>query len=142
MKTVAQKMGIKENSSAHFVNAPGDALADIQFPEIKISKTLEGEFDYIHLFVKSQDELRELFPKLKKHLQLNGMLWVSWPKNRQLDTDLTLPKVIEIGYSFGLVESINLSVNEVWSALKFTHPKKGKTYQNSHGTLQSRTTNR
>lgn len=142
MKTVAQKMGIKENSSAHFVNAPDDALADIQFPEINISKTLDGEFDYIHLFVKSQDELREVFPKLKKHLQLNGMLWVSWPKNRQLDTDLTLPKVIEIGYSFGLVESINLSVNEVWSALKFTHPKKGKTYQNSHGTLQSRTTNR
>lgn len=142
MKTVAQKMGVKENSSSHFVNAPNDALADIQFPEIKISKTLEGELDYIHLFVKSQDELREVFPKLKKHLQLNGMLWVSWPKNRQLDTDLTLPKVIEIGYSFGLVESINLSVNEVWSALKFTHPKKGKTYQNSHGTLQSRTTNR
>lgn len=106
MKTVAQKMGIKENSSGHFVNAPDDALADIQFPEIKINKTLEGELDYIHLFVKSQDELRELFPKLKNHLQLNGMLWVSWPKNRQLDTDLTLPKVIEIGYSFGLVESI------------------------------------
>ena len=141
MKTVAQKMGIKENSSGHFVNAPDDALADIQFPEIKINKTLEGELDYIHLFVKSQDELRELFPKLKNHLQLNGMLWVSWPKNRQLDTDLTLPKVIEIGYSFGLVESISLSVNEVWSALKFTYPKKGKTYQNSHGTLQSSTTN-
>ena len=63
-------------------------------------------------------------------------------KNIQLNTDLTLPIVIKIGYSFGLVESTCLSINEVWSALKFTHPKKNKIYKNSHAELKSRTTNR
>jgi len=29
-----------------------------------------------------------------------------------------------------------LSVDNTWSALRFTHPKPGKTYNNSHGTLQ------
>ena len=142
MKTVAQKMGIKENASAYFVNAPKEAVEDIHLPEVNISKSLKGEFDYIHLFVKTQAEQTELFPKLKEHLKLNGMLWVSWPKGGQLDTDLTLPKVIKIGYEFGLVESTCLSVNDIWSALKFTHPKKGKTYNNSHAKLKSRTTNR
>lgn len=74
--------------------------------------------------------------------KLDGKLWVSWPKNKQLDTDLTLPVVIKIGYSFGLVESTCLSINKTWSALKFTHPKKGKIYINSHAELKERTTNR
>ena len=142
MKTVSQKMGIKENSRALFINAPSDAIDEMKLPEIDIAKRLTGEFDYIHLFAKNQAEYKNKFPKLKSHLKLNGMLWVSWPKNGLLDTDLSLPKVINIGYGFGLVESTGLSINSIWSALKLTHPKKGKIYNNSHGELKSRTTNR
>ena len=142
MKTVSQKMGIKENSRALFINAPSDAIDGMELPEIDIITSLTGEFDYIHLFVKDQSDYKARFSKLKSHLKLNGMLWVSWPKNGLLDTDLTLPKVINIGYQFGLVESTCLSINSVWSALKFTHPKEGKVYNNSHAELKSRTTNR
>jgi hypothetical protein len=142
VKTVAQKMGIKQSSKAIFIDAPPEAVEDIRLPEVDIKKKLTGKFDYIHLFVKTQREQKELFQKLKEHLTIDGMLWVSWPKNRQLGTDLTLPKVIKIGYSFGLVESTCLSVNEIWSAIKFTHPKKDKIYSNSHAKLKSRTTSR
>ena len=91
---------------------------------------------------KNQSDYKEQFPNLKSHLKLSGMIWVSWPKGGGLGTDLTLPKVINIGYGFGLVESTCLSINSTWSALKFTHPKAGKVYNNSHAELQSRTTNR
>lgn len=142
MKTVSQKMGIKENSRVLFINAPSDAIEGMKLPEIDIAKRLTGEFDYIHLFVKTQLEYKTKFPKIKPHLKLNGMVWISWPKGGQLDTDLSLSKVINIGYGFGLVESTCLSINSVWTALKFTHPKKGKVYNNSHAKLTSRTTNR
>jgi hypothetical protein len=142
MKTVSQKMGIKENSRVLFINAPNDAIEGINLPEIDIAESLTGEFDYIHLFVKNQSDYKEQFPNLKSHLKLSGMIWVSWPKGGGLGTDLTLPKVINIGYGFGLVESTCLSINSTWSALKFTHPKTGKVYNNSHAELQSRTTNR
>ena len=135
-------MGIKENSKTYFVNAPNDAIESLSLPDVQLVNGLTGEFDYIHLFVKHQSEQEDFFPKLKEHLKLDGMLWVSWPKGGQLDSDLSLPKVIKIGYEFGLVESTCLSVNSVWSALKFTHPKKGKIYNNSHAKLKSRTTNR
>lgn len=141
-RTVAQKIGIKPNSKAFFINAPADAMEAIQLPEIDRAEKLNGEFDYIHLFVQSQEEFREQFPKLKLHLKPSGMLWVSWPKNKQLGTDLSLPKVIEIGYESGLVESTTLSINSVWSAIKFTHPKKDKEYHNSYGKLKERTTSR
>jgi len=142
MKSVAQKMGIKENSRSIAINAPDEAIKAIDTPTIDMRKRLTGEFDYIHVFVKTQKDQEKIFPKLKPHLKINGMLWVSWPKNKQLDTDLTLPKVIKIGYSFGLVESTTLSINSTWSAIKFTHPKKDKAYKNSYGNLKKRTTSR
>ncbi len=142
MKTVAQKMGIKAGSRAFFKQASAEALSAIDLPDLEVAKRLAGEFDYIHLFVKTQAGQHKIFPTLKKYLKLNGMLWVSWPKGGQLNTDLSLPKVIKIGYEHGLVESTSLSVDATWSALKFTHPKKGKVYNNSHATLQSRTTSR
>ena len=136
-RTVSQKMGIKEETRTHFVNAPASALKALAHPRLNVCDALDGDFGYIHFFALSQAEIDNTFPKLKAHLGTSGMLWVSWPKGRQLDTDLTLPHVIKIGYSHGLVESTALSVDGTWSALKFTHPKQGKIYHNSHGQLPS-----
>lgn len=134
-KTVAQKMGVKEGMRAYFVDAPASVLDAIHLPSIDASHTLRDTFDYLHLFATSQAVLDTAFPKLVPHLKKTGMLWVSWPKARQLGTDLSLPHVIRIGYSHGLVESITLSVDAIWSGMKFTHPKPGKTYHNSYGQL-------
>jgi hypothetical protein len=134
---VSKKLGIKEGTRAFFANAPAEAVAAIDPPRLDLAGELSGDFDYIHLFAKSQQEFNDLFPRLKRHLKPTGMLWVSWPKSGQLETDLTLPKVIELGYNYGLVESKTISINATWSAIKFTHPKKGKVYKNSYGRLKS-----
>ena len=89
MRTVAQKMGIKDNSLALFINVPIEVIDDMTLPELNISNDITGKFDYIHLFVKKQSEYKEIFPRLKFHLNLNGMLWVSWPKGGGLGTDLS-----------------------------------------------------
>jgi hypothetical protein len=133
----SKKMGIKEGARALLVNAPEAALEAIDPMYMDVATKLAGKFDYIHFFTKSQEEFNDLFPKLKAHLKPTGMLWVSWPKNRKLETDLTLTKVIELGYNHGLVESKTISIDETWSAIKFTHPKEGKIYKNSYGKLKS-----
>jgi hypothetical protein len=135
-KSVSAKMGIQAGVSAIFINAPADVINAIDPPDLKLSSTLSGDFDYIHLFANDQAVLHEKFSKLKDHLKATGSLWVSWPKAGKLGTDLNLPIVIKIGYDYGLVESKCLSVNDTWSALKFTHPKKGKIYNNSYGKLK------
>jgi hypothetical protein len=131
-------MGIKEGTRSFFANAPEAALQAIGLPGLEVSPTLRGSFGYIHLFATSQSVMDEAFPKLKDHLQPAGMLWVSWPKGRRMGTDLTLPDVIRIGYSHGLVESTTLRVDDTWSAMKFTWPKPGKVYKNSYGQLADR----
>jgi hypothetical protein len=134
---VLKQLGIKEGARAFLANAPAEAVEAIDPSQLDVATKMTGKFDYIHLFTASQDEFNDMFPKLKSHLKPTGMLWVSWPKNRKLGTDLTLTKVIELGYNHGLVESKTISVNETWSAIKFTHPKKGKVYENSYGKLKS-----
>lgn len=134
---VSKKLGIQEGMRAMVVGAPSEALQAIDPPSLAHSDELTGHFDYIHFFVKSQQAFNDRFPELKAHLSPTGMLWVSWPKNRKLGTDLTLPIIIKLGYNFGLVESKTISINPTWSAIKFTHPKEGKVYNNSYGTLKS-----
>lgn len=136
-RTVAQKMGIKPGSLTFLLAAPPSALLAMQLPSLAIARDVVGEFDYLHLFTTTKAGMAGAFPELKGHLAQSGMLWVSWPKARKRGTDLTLAAVIRIGYSHGLVESTCLSVDETWSALKFTHPKPGKTYNNSYGTLHT-----
>jgi hypothetical protein len=134
-RTVSQKMGLKAGMRTYFQSAPVASLQAMQLPELDSSEDLLGEFDYAHLFTTSRAEMDLEFPKIQRHLKKAGMLWISWPKAKQLGTDLTLQVVIRIGYSHGLVESTALSIDNIWSGLKFTHPKPGKTYQNSYGQL-------
>ena len=135
-KSTAAKMGIKENMRAFLLNAPEESVDAIRLPSLELDSNLIGEFDYIHFFVNSQAEFHQHFPELKEHLKPGGMLWVSWLKAGQQGTDLTLTTVIKIGYDYGLVESKTLSIDATWSAIKFTHPKPGKVYQNSYGKLK------
>lgn len=136
-KSVSAKMGIQPDARAIWIQAPADAIKAIDPPDFNLASRLSGDFDYIHFFARSQTGLKKKFPQLKSHLKPKGMLWISWPKAGQKKTDLNLTKIIKIGYDHGLVESKTLSIDEFWSAIKFTHPKKGKVYHNSYGNLKA-----
>lgn len=139
-RTVAQKMGVKPGARAHLRNAPEASVAAMGLPGLDLPGRLMGEFDYLHLFVLTEQALREQFGDLRERLRVGGMLWVSWPKVGRLGTDLTIRSVIAVGYDLGMVESTCLRIDEVWSGLKFTHPKPGKAYANSYGTLPGQRT--
>ncbi|MDR6966718.1 uridine phosphorylase [Flavobacterium arsenatis] len=136
MKKVSEKMGIKTGMRSLLIKAEADVVATIDYPELDLKTKLVGDFDYIHFFVTKSVDFHKQFPKLAKHLRETGMLWVSWPKAGQNNTELHLATVIKLGYDYGLVESKSISVDATWSALKFTHPKKGKVYNNSYGKLR------
>jgi hypothetical protein len=134
-KSVSDKMGVKAGTRSLFVDAPDDAIETMDLPELDLGATPRGAYGYIHLFVTKQAEMDRQFPRLAGHLEKGGMFWVSWPKGRAMGTDLTLREVIRIGYDHGLVESTTLRIDDLWSAIKFTHPKPGKEYRNSYGKL-------
>jgi hypothetical protein len=137
-KTVTEKIGVRENMRTIFINAPADTIKEISSPTLDLKKKLTGKFDYIHFFVRSQAEFHKKFPKLMNYLQHPGMLWVSWPKSGFKGTDLNIKIIIKLGYDYGLVESKTISINSIWSAIKFTWPKEKVVYNNSYGKLKKR----
>ena len=131
-RTISEKMGIKENSRTYFQNVPVDFNKTIQSPDLNISMNLDGKFDYIHTFVVFKIDLEDSIKMLKPYLSDRGHFWVSWPKSKNLRTDLNLPIVIDVIYQNGLVESKVVSIDSTWSAIKVTRPIKGKVYRNSY----------
>jgi hypothetical protein len=132
----AEKMGVAEGARAIILDAPSGLGETLGLPPLDRETVLRGRFAYIHQFATRQADLERALQKLRPRLAPDGMLWVSWPKRGQLDTDLSLQSVIRIGYEHGLVESKTISINSIWSAIKFTHPVPGKTYKNSFGSLK------
>lgn len=129
-------MGVKADSRSILINASKEVIEELALPQLNLAPKLSGMFEYILFFAKTQAHLERKFPALGKHLSPTGMLWISWQKGRKGSADLTLTKIIKIGYDHGLVESKTLSINATWSAIKFTHPIKGKVYNNSYGKLK------
>lgn len=136
VKTISSKMKIQEYARTYFQDVPDHLINIIKTPTLNLSKDLNGEFDYIHIFVSSETRLNQSIVKLKPYLSKRGCLWVSWPKANQLNTDLNLPKVIKVVYQNGLVESKVISIDSIWSAIKITRPIEGKVYKNSYGFIK------
>lgn len=133
-KTAAEKMGVKTGMRAIVMHMPYGV--QLHLPGVEMRQRLSGMFDFIHLFVVTEEEFHRDFPKAKQHLDAGGALWLSWPKSGKLGTDLSLTRIIKIGYDYGLVESKTIGIDDTWSAIKFTHPKAGKVYNNSYGKLR------
>lgn len=134
-RKVSEKMGIKDGQSVGLVDAPADAVAAMELPDdIRLVRG-KSKADHAILFATAQADLDRQFPRLRERLLPEGKLWVAWPKANQLGTDLDIKAVIRIGYGHSMVESTNLRIDDTWTALKFTHPKEGKEYRNSYGTL-------
>lgn len=136
MRTVAEKMGLRDGMRAYLSGADETVLEAMKLPRLDLSRKLVGSFDYLHVFVTTQEDLGKAFAAMRPHLAKRGSLWISWLKGTPKGSNLNLQSVIRIGYDHGLVESKTLAVDALWSAIKFTHPIPGKTYQNSFGTLK------
>jgi hypothetical protein len=135
---LGKKLGLRSGARVILVGAPRGMRAALDLKPGDVARRLAGSFDFIQIFVKTERELGAAFPKLRSHLREGGALWVSWPKGGGANGDLTLKDIIRIGYHHGLVESKTVSVDDTWSAIKFTFPKVGKRYDNSYGRLTLR----
>jgi hypothetical protein len=114
-------MGIKEGMRGIFLHTPEDVWKLFQNSPLTVANRLSGSFDYIHIFSVYEKDLAADFPKAKKELQPNGILWVSWPKSGKLGTDLNENKIRDIGLKAGLVDVKVAAVDDTWSALKFVY---------------------
>jgi hypothetical protein len=117
-----QKLGIREGFKIAIVDAPLDNPAALgRLPKcVGVLERLEGPLDLIHFFSRERRSLEVAVPRLKRALETDGLLGVSWPKrSSRIERDPDGNVVREIGLKQGLVDVKVCAVDETWSALKF-----------------------
>lgn len=64
--------------------------------------------------------LKSFFDEVKKILNKDGMVWISWPKkSSKIPVDVDENIIREIGLKAGLVDVKVAAIDNVWSGLKF-----------------------
>ncbi len=122
-RSLRDKLGMKEGVPAVVLQPPKNFHVD----GISVFHTLKSSSAFILFFTKSKRELQENFPKLKSHLQFDGMLWIAWPKkSSHVPSDLDENEVMKIGLDHGLVDIKVAAIDEIWSGLKFVYRRKDR----------------
>jgi len=122
---LAKKLGIKDNFKIKLINQP-DYYLEL-FPYLSGSllhtEKSKSKKDFIHFFTKEKSELIKQLPKLKKEIEPNGIIWISWPKkSSKIKTDVTEDVIRETAIKNGLVDIKVCAIDEVWSGLKLVIP--------------------
>ena len=119
MGSLLSKMKLKSGSRAAIINAPEGYWEEIRpMPAgVRVEDKLQGEFDWIQVFVKTKADLGKLIPRVLPSLKPESILWISFPKGSSKEqTDLTRDKGWEAVKTAELKWINLISINESWSA--------------------------
>jgi hypothetical protein len=121
-KPIIQKLGLKLNHRAVFLNVPNDIAPALKTrKDIPVSNRLSGEFDFLLAFYDSSQKLKADLSKVQKNLSKSGMAWICWQKGNV--TDLSRDSIWRLGQRAGFAGVSSCAINKNWSALKLMFPK-------------------
>jgi len=127
--TLCQKLGIKEDLRVLVLDPPSGFVRRLDPLPARVGVTTKivSLADVIILFSSSRAVLGELFPKAKHVLAPRGSLWVAWPRSSSgFFTDLDEAQVRAVGLAAGLTDNKIISVDEIWSALRFVEKQRDR----------------
>ncbi|MDA1215794.1 MAG: DUF3052 domain-containing protein [Chloroflexi bacterium] len=89
---------------------------------VSLVSLTDAPVDVVLFFSVSPDEVAERFAELAGALEVNGALWVAWPKRTSgVSTDLSDGVVRSIGLDNGLVDNKVCAIDNTWSGLRFVY---------------------
>jgi hypothetical protein len=116
---LVQKLAVKPKTRITAVNAI-DGFIDLlgELPQgTSYEDNLEGDFDWITVFVKSEAELDSRIENIKSHLKANGSLWVSIPRVK--NPKLNRSTLIASQARYGMEITSNAVINDDWTAYRY-----------------------
>jgi hypothetical protein len=126
ISALARKLRLQDVQRALILNAPQGYLETLgQVPEgLEIKQEPSGQFDFAHLFVKDRSQLERFIDQVLQAIDYDAVLWISYPKGSSgVDTDLTRDKLWEAVSDRGIRPVTQVSIDEVWSAMRFRPPE-------------------
>lgn len=120
MQELIKKMKYKEGTAAVFNPPAGYKLG------IETHSNQEGLYDFVQLFVKNSEEVKDWLPKTLPLLKDDAIFWITYPKqSSKVKTDINRDSLFKLVQELSPYRAVsNVAVDEKWSALRFRHQDK------------------
>jgi hypothetical protein len=118
---LAKKLGIKEGNRVLLLAAPkGYEQLVAPLPAgVRFEDNASQAVAMAHVFVTRKEDLHKYLAALRKKLNSEAPIWVSWPKkSAKVPSDITEDTIREVALPLGFVDIKVCAVTEVWSGLK------------------------
>lgn len=116
-----RKLGIKEFTHLAVINGPEGYpswIAPLP-PGAVVAEAITKATDLVHVFTTAREELATWLAKLRKELDDDASIWISWPKKAsKVPTTITEDVIRELALPLGFVDIKVCAVTPVWSGLK------------------------
>jgi hypothetical protein len=127
--SLGQKLGIKEGRRVLVLDPPVGFVRrlDPLPPGVGVTTKILHLNDVIVVFASSRAVLGELFHKARPAMAPRASLWLAWPrKSSGFFTDLDETLVRAVGLAGGLTDNKIISIDEIWSALRFIEKERDR----------------
>jgi hypothetical protein len=116
---ILKKLHYKPGMRVYLAGAPAGQVALMRAaPDVDFAAKLTGAFDFVHGFYSRAADLEKAVPRLGRALKPGALFWLSYPKARQLDTDLHRDVLAAVVRPLGFEAVSLVSIDEVWSAMR------------------------
>lgn len=124
-KSLQDKLGLKPEMSTYFLRAPQEYFTALEFRQTPYND-VEGEYEFIHAFFTSKEEMSNFADILVSKLAHGGSMWISWVKlsaREDNPSDIAEQDLRDVFLPLGVVDVKVCAVTDVWSGLKFVWRK-------------------
>ncbi len=112
---LAKKLQIPSGMAIYVVNSP----KEFQLGDLKISKKYDPNVAVLLFAVNAKVLSTNSAEPAIEAARADRLSWIAYPKAGQLDTDLNRDKLVALVKSYG-IEGVRLvSIDDVWSAMRF-----------------------
>jgi hypothetical protein len=122
MSPLLRKLRYKPKMRVYLIDAPSGFEAAVVGAGVERVATPMREpmreIDIVHAFFTRLGQVERRLPKLVRHVAPKGIVWLSYPKAKQLATDLNRDVLREAVAPMGLTAVALVSIDDVWSALR------------------------
>jgi hypothetical protein len=116
-KPILEKLRYKPGQRAIVLHAPDSYTPTVA--SLALEPKLEGQFDFVHVFVTKRDDVQREAPGWRAALKPSGVLWSSYPKGKAVPTDLNRDSLYQTALAAGLQAVSQVAIDDTWSALRF-----------------------
>jgi hypothetical protein len=118
MTPLLKKLRYKPKMRVYLLDAPAGYEAEIRRLDVERVTKLAGKIDLAHGFFTRLGRVERAVPAVVRHLAPKGIVWLSYPKAKQLATDLNRDVLRTAVEPMGLEAVAIVSLDSVWSALR------------------------